>query len=86
MHHLFIHSFIHCKLICMFPLTLLSSVCLACLVKGIVHPKVKLMSLITQPHVSCSKSIRPSFIFGTQIKIFLDEIQHNMKRKQARVS
>ncbi len=29
----------------------LSSMCLACLVKGIVHPKVKLMSLITQPRV-----------------------------------
>ncbi len=46
-----IHSFIHCKQICLFPLTLLNSVCLACLVKEIVHPKMNLMSWITQPRV-----------------------------------
>ncbi len=37
-------------------------------IKGIVHPKMKTVSLIP----SCrSKPVRPSFIFGTQIKIFL---------------
>ncbi len=34
---------------------------------GIVHPKMKIMSLITEPHVIP----RPLFIFWTQIKIFL---------------
>ncbi len=36
--------------------------------KGLVHPKMKIMSLITHPHVV---PVRPPFIFGTQIKIFL---------------
>ncbi len=37
--------------------------------KGIVHQKKKILSLITHPHYS--KPVRPSFIFGTQIKILL---------------
>ncbi len=37
--------------------------------KGIVHPKMKLMLLIIHPHVI--PNTRPSFIFRTQIKIFL---------------
>ncbi len=36
--------------------------------KGLVHPKMKILSLITHRHV---KPVRLSFIFGTQIKIFL---------------
>ncbi len=36
------------------------------LVKGIVHPKMKILSLITHPYV-----IPNPFIFRTQIKIFL---------------
>ncbi len=38
--------------------------------KGLVHPKIQILSLITHPHV-VSKPVRPSFIIGTQIKIFL---------------
>ncbi len=37
--------------------------------KGIVHPKTKTLSLIT--HACRSKPVRPSFIFRTQIKMFL---------------
>ncbi len=32
------------------------------------HPKLKIVSLITNPHVV---PVRPSFIFWTQIKIFM---------------
>ncbi len=37
---------------------------------GIVHPKMKILSLITHPHV-VPNPLRPLFIFRTQIKIFL---------------
>ncbi len=40
------------------------------MIKGVVHQKMKMLSLITHPHV-ISKPVRPSFIFETQIKIFL---------------
>ncbi len=39
-------------------------------VKGVVHPKMKILSLITQLHV-ISKPLSPSFIFGAQIKMVL---------------
>ncbi len=38
--------------------------------KGIVHPKITILSIIYSP-LRCSKPIRPSFIFRTQICIFL---------------
>ncbi len=38
-------------------------------VKEIVHSKMKILSLITPP-LCRFKPVRPSFIFGTQIKIF----------------
>ncbi len=38
--------------------------CFICCVKGLVQPKMKIMSLIAHPHVI----LNPSFIFGTQIK------------------
>ncbi len=38
--------------------------------KGLVHPKMKNLSLITSPSC-CSKPVRPSFIFRTQMKMFL---------------
>jgi len=39
-------------------------------IKGIVHPKMKILSAITHPHfVSILKDF--SSIFGTHIKIFL---------------
>ncbi len=41
-------------------------------VKGLVHPKMKILSLITHPHV-VPKPLDTPFIFGTQIKIFLME-------------
>ncbi len=42
------------------------------IIKGIVHPKLKTESLIIHPHVLPNPFIfRPSFIFRTQIKIFL---------------
>ncbi len=40
-----------------------------CHIKRTVHPKIEFLSLITSPHV-----VQTSFIFGTQINIFLDEI------------
>jgi len=36
--------------------------------KGLVQPKIKMMSLMTHPHVV--PSIEPPFIFRTQFKIF----------------
>jgi len=36
-------------------------------VKGLVHPKMKIMSLMNHPHVVPSPS---SFILGTQFKVF----------------
>ncbi len=39
------------------------------MIKGIVHPKIKILSLFAHPHV-ISKPVRPPFIFETQIKIF----------------
>ncbi len=39
-------------------------------IKGIVHTKIKILSLISHPHV-IPKPVRTSFIFGTQIKILL---------------
>ncbi len=38
-----------------------------------VHPKMKILSLITRPHVVSNPSDLPPFIFGTQITIFLME-------------
>ncbi len=40
-------------------------------IKGISHPKMKLMSLITHPHVIPNPSDLVRFIFGTQINMFL---------------
>jgi len=40
------------------------------IIKGLVHPKMKILSLITHPHHR-STPVRPSFILETQIKIFL---------------
>ncbi len=41
---------------------------LSCIVKGLLHPKMKMLSLIT---CHCrSKPVKVSFVFGTQIKIF----------------
>jgi len=37
-------------------------------IKGLVHPKMKIKSYSP---TCCSNPVRPSFIFGTQIKIFL---------------
>ncbi len=37
--------------------------------KWIVYTKMKILSLITHP--CCSKPVRPLFIFGMQIKVFL---------------
>ncbi len=41
-------------------------------VKGLVHPKIKIQSLITHYSklITRSKPVRPPFIFRTQIKIF----------------
>ncbi len=39
-----------------------------CAFKGIVNPKMIIVSSFTHPR---SKPVKPSFIFGTQIKIFL---------------
>ncbi len=39
-----------------------------CAFKGIVNPKMKIVSSFTHPR---SKPVKPSFIFGAQIKIFL---------------
>jgi len=45
------------------------------LIKGLVSPKTKILSVITHPHVvPTSNPVRISFIFRTQIKIFFDEI------------
>jgi len=38
--------------------------------KGIVHPKMKILSVFCSLSC-CSNPVRPLFIFGTQIKIFL---------------
>jgi len=38
------------------------------IIKGMVHPKMKIMPLITQPHV-----VPNSEVFGKQVKIFLME-------------
>jgi len=38
-------------------------------IKGTVHPKMSILSVITHPHVVPTS--QDSFIFGTQIKIFL---------------
>ncbi len=37
--------------------------------QGLVHPKMKILSLITRLHV-VPNPVRPSFIFGTQIQSF----------------
>ncbi len=39
-------------------------------IKGIVHSKMKVLSLSTHTYV-VPNTVRPWFIFGTQIKIFL---------------
>jgi len=38
--------------------------------KGLVHPKLKILSVISHPHV-VPNPVRLMFIFGTQNKIFL---------------
>jgi len=50
-------------------------------IKGLVHPKMKILSVFTRPHV-VPNPVRPSFIFGTQIKIFkiLRSLLHTVHR------
>uniref|UniRef100_A0A8C1QX09 Uncharacterized protein n=1 Tax=Cyprinus carpio TaxID=7962 RepID=A0A8C1QX09_CYPCA len=43
------------------------------IIKGLIHPKMKILSLITHPHV-----IPNPFIYGTQIKIFLMESESSL--------
>ncbi len=50
--------------------------------KGLVHLKIKILSVITHPNVV--PNLWPSFIFGTQIKIFLmkSESYQTLHRQQ----
>ncbi len=42
--------------------------------KGLLHTKMKILSLITYPHV-VPNPYKALFVFGTQFKIILDENQ-----------
>jgi len=42
--------------------------------KGLVHPKMKIKSLITHPH-AVPTPVRPLLVFGTQMKIFLIQFE-----------
>jgi len=41
---------------------------------GLVHPKMKIKSLITHPH-AVPTPVRPLLVFGTQMKIFLIQFE-----------